>query len=362
MVLIANAQADQESHQTCKEDQHVQQLELECMPCAEEKQGDMLQDVQRALEEDVSCDLECTICFEPVGERLELPCACKVTYCTGCWDRSLAQSVRLCHQPRCPTCRCPVRVDFDAESRRMVFSREQEEIPEDGWARHAQTAQDRRTAQARPAQISILQQYGAEHDALWYAGVGKIDPVKAISHLATTVSAPKCVCGCSLKYMSLNERVRDFYQRILPEHISRDSLQFESIIRNHRSNAITCDLCSDFVPTTASVWTCENRENTILHTNSYDVCDGCFARYIRSLAPAGPATSAGSETLGSVDVSVTRSKWKKQRRTMRRSSDELVSAPRTSNELAHGATDPRAVGFGLAPHVLGTHGWKQSLK
>eukprot|EP00930_Biecheleria_cincta_P106116 TRINITY_DN9938_c0_g2_i1.p1 TRINITY_DN9938_c0_g2~~TRINITY_DN9938_c0_g2_i1.p1 ORF type:complete len:344 (-),score=57.41 TRINITY_DN9938_c0_g2_i1:142-1131(-) len=67
---------------------------------------------------------ECAICFE-LGYSTVLPCACKVSYCTRCWDQSLAASFHSCGQARCPTCRGPVHVDFDASSGRMVFSREE---------------------------------------------------------------------------------------------------------------------------------------------------------------------------------------------------------------------------------------------
>jgi len=44
-----------------------------------------------------------------------------------CWDRSLASSFVSSGQARCPTCRGPVQVDFEAEHRRLVFSKGEEE-------------------------------------------------------------------------------------------------------------------------------------------------------------------------------------------------------------------------------------------
>lgn len=75
------------------------------------------------MSEEVIAESECAICFE-LAYSTVLPCACKVSYCTRCWDQSLAASFHSNGQARCPTCRGPVHVDFDASSGRMVFSRE----------------------------------------------------------------------------------------------------------------------------------------------------------------------------------------------------------------------------------------------
>lgn len=71
--------------------------------------------------------MECVICFEPINESTVLPCDCKVPYCLRCWDRSLAASFNAGTGARCPTCRTPVRVDFDANECRLKFSRETED-------------------------------------------------------------------------------------------------------------------------------------------------------------------------------------------------------------------------------------------
>lgn len=54
----------------------------------------------------------CAICFEH-RDFVELPCACKVSYCSACWDRALAASVATHGRARCPSCRSVLRVDFD---------------------------------------------------------------------------------------------------------------------------------------------------------------------------------------------------------------------------------------------------------
>ena len=72
---------------------------------------------------------DCAICFDPVHaeDRLHLPCRCQLTYCLTCWDRALAAAFNDNGQARCPSCRRPVRVDFDPEAGthgrgRLVFS------------------------------------------------------------------------------------------------------------------------------------------------------------------------------------------------------------------------------------------------
>lgn len=71
----------------------------------------------------------CAVCFDPVVQGATLPCACTAVYCGTCWDRALAHSLNACGTPRCPTCRCPVRADFDSVSGLLVFSREVQEAP-----------------------------------------------------------------------------------------------------------------------------------------------------------------------------------------------------------------------------------------
>lgn len=144
---------------------------------------------------DEACDTECVICLEAIEESTPLPCSCKVPYCLRCWDKSLARSFNACGQARCPTCRGPVRVDYDADCGRLVFSREAEDLTIDRElselhvgrdvdegdmaARVAeadakaarisslrQAAVNRLVAQALPAQARILQKYGERHLAI----------------------------------------------------------------------------------------------------------------------------------------------------------------------------------------------------
>ncbi|CAK0857852.1 unnamed protein product [Prorocentrum cordatum] len=82
-------------------------------------------------------DLECTICFEElsnVGGAIPLPCDCKVTYCSSCWDfdRALAASMSVTGRGSCPSCRSAMRVSFDADSGKLSFSRAVPDESQDG--------------------------------------------------------------------------------------------------------------------------------------------------------------------------------------------------------------------------------------
>lgn len=128
---------------------------------------------------------QCVICFESTSQWAALPCACNVEYCTRCWDRALAESFNACDKSRCPTCRGTVRVDFDAEQGCLLFSREEEGLPEPSEAQASQGAAeerairaerifarrketvDRLLKQARPMQVRLLRRHGEENQGLW---------------------------------------------------------------------------------------------------------------------------------------------------------------------------------------------------
>uniref|UniRef100_A0A7S1M007 RING-type domain-containing protein n=1 Tax=Alexandrium catenella TaxID=2925 RepID=A0A7S1M007_ALECA len=77
-------------------------------------------------------ETDCAICFDATAESVALPCSCRIAYCGRCWDRALAHSFRACGQARCPSCRGPVRVDFDPDAAggrgRLVFGRETQDF------------------------------------------------------------------------------------------------------------------------------------------------------------------------------------------------------------------------------------------
>jgi len=247
--------------------------------------------------------LECAICFEPIEHKTDMPCACKIDYCRHCWDRALAHSINACGRAQCPSCRCPVRVDFDAESGSLLFSRVEESSidpaadPEVAY----RSARDRLIEQARPAQVRILQQYGVAHPLSPLTRTLGIDEVTLAvrceqTRLELGLAAPNCVCGGFLERVSRRERAGRICQWQVPQCPPRGSFEFERVvdlILARLGSPASCDLCGE--PIESAVWTCENGDDTILHTNAYDVCDGCFIRYCydidlpRREAPALPS-------------------------------------------------------------------------
>lgn len=286
---------------------------------------------------------ECAICYETLAQDIALPCSCNVSYCARCWDRSLAQSLNSCGQARCPTCRAIVHVDFDTERACLVFSRELDPFvfelstagPEDvkrvleGRAQAIGVLREK----ARPAQIKLLEQHGLAHpefkdivrnfqthlcnlspshlqgcilslggaidDCLERADLVKrlqdivnsndqqtmaengmesrLACVLGNAFVASSREAPKCVCGSYLKRVSGRERACMCLRGLSP-----DSPHFEeafSRVTMGNSSGCFCDLCTDNVPLSCHVWTCENENSTVLHATSYDVCDGCFFRF-----------------------------------------------------------------------------------
>lgn len=268
---------------------------------------------------------ECVICFNQISRTaVDLPCACQVDYCEGCWERALAQSFNSCGQARCPTCREPVCVDFDAKRSRLTYSRQLHSIAD--VATYRIEAMQKLREQALPAQVDILRRYGRRHTHLGIIArtpetkivqmsiaelrrcieelggspalcVEKIDLVNRLllackepllraqllgSDLASAcVEAPLCVCGSSLEWVSGEERVNRCCDNVLQGE-SRDSARFQMIRENlaaTQESICFCDLCNTPIPFTHPVWTCQNSNSTILHASSYDVCAACFMRY-----------------------------------------------------------------------------------
>lgn len=277
-------------------------------------------------------DPECAICFEAVGSlggAVPLPCACHAAFCHTCWDRALAASISACGRARCPSCRCPMRVDFDISLKRLVFSRaavvwrnandRHTDPPTDDW-------QQRLYQQAKPTQIHLLRQYGGRSaESLGGVPVQPWGPWPRSSALdseppppppppgeplqphqsnppivvsgfqppscswlppSSTGGQPRCVCGSSLHHVSVEERVRVFVTEeasVPPPH--------HFVERLLASPPIFCDICDRRFGPEGGVWTCENGGRTVLHAAAYDVCEACFALHVH-----GDATLAVSST------------------------------------------------------------------
>eukprot|EP00931_Biecheleriopsis_adriatica_P056351 TRINITY_DN33393_c0_g1_i1.p1 TRINITY_DN33393_c0_g1~~TRINITY_DN33393_c0_g1_i1.p1 ORF type:complete len:610 (-),score=136.76 TRINITY_DN33393_c0_g1_i1:83-1867(-) len=115
--------------------------------------------------------------------------------------------------------------------------------------------------QAHPRQQDLLRQYGAKIAA----ASASSEPVQLM-----------CVCGGVLEQLPLRNRL---YRLVEP--------QGEDGILVHGGHKLTvpmllamrvvnCDLCSKKVEPEASVWTCNSGANTILHTQTFDICEQCF--------------------------------------------------------------------------------------
>lgn len=180
---------------------------------------------------------------------------------------------------------------------------------------------DRLRRQAMPAQIQILQRYAEANQALldirrnavgifmnasladvenWMRalsldvqGTGTADKSEMISFLVENTDAanlccmwasqkcpaPKCVCGSTLQRISgierfrnsLGERARALSDETIQQHLHQLETQGDSLV--------ICDICEQLVPLCKDlfVWSCENRNATILHATSYDICKACFA-------------------------------------------------------------------------------------
>lgn len=273
----------------------------------------------------------CAICFEQIKHATVLPCSCRVAYCTQCWDRALAQSLNDVSQPRCPTCRCPVHVDFDADKGHLVFSRGDSETS-------LRDLVERLSEQSRPTQLKILMRYGEseEHGKLkelaqspmeWLQARKTADLKKHItamggsdsgclektelidrlqevaggtqalvSHFAVASQAgPKCVCGDFLERLSGKDRAIRSIETHLPG-VEQNSSQFQRALLQMASRkhgyGVICDLCDKPCKLSSNVWTCKNGDHTILHASAYDVCDDCFVRHASGLdVPPLPVNS-----------------------------------------------------------------------
>lgn len=213
---------------------------------------------------------ECAICFGDAEQQPQLPCGCTAAYCLACWDRALASSFNACGRARCPTCRSFVRADYDAATFRLKFSRVDEEdavvacmdhdLDEDVEDQPAQSAplveRERLRAQALPAQRELLRRYGR-------------------GRCRNGATVP-CVCGDSLVLVTGLQRLRYFCQRLRSTSSGAQLDWLVERVSASGESVCSCDLCGASLPPNSAVWTCLNGNQTIVHANAYDICEGCF--------------------------------------------------------------------------------------
>lgn len=183
----------------------------------------------------------CAICMEGSPEDwVELPCACKVGYCAGCWEHALAASLRGSGVPRCPTCRSAIHAKLEAPERggpwRLQYSLM---TPE---AQAFSVEEERLSRQARAAQIQQLRDLGAY---LLRRQPGDPRSMK-----------PTCPCGGELGCWEGQVR-----------------------LQTGVGGEITCDICNRSLRS-GTVWSCQKGGGTIVHSFSHDVCGTCFEEHM----------------------------------------------------------------------------------
>mmetsp|Transcript_96121 Transcript_96121/g.185369 ORF Transcript_96121/g.185369 Transcript_96121/m.185369 type:complete len:304 (-) Transcript_96121:40-951(-) len=203
----------------------------------------------------------CAICFEQ-RPFITVPCACKVNYCAICWDRALASSATVRGLPSCPSCRQPLKVDYNAAEGGMIVSTTLESTARAGeWRRKLYS-------KVRPVQIQLLRDYGTS--------------ISAASGPQATSSdlQPRCVCGATLELSCRRGRILRMLDDTDPGWRARGG-DAEGALRRLLANAVvTCDLCEGVAAQTlCGVWTCKNGPHTVLHPEGNDVCERCFECY-----------------------------------------------------------------------------------
>jgi len=202
----------------------------------------------------------CAICFEQ-RPFISLPCACRVSYCASCWDRALATSVAVRRRAQCPSCRTALRIDFEPETGGLVFARDVDGAAPGSW-------KARLKGQVRPAQIKLLQSFGT-----------------SLASRTGACSLPACVCGARLEHVGTRERILRMLEAQDASWRARAPRERSHVERlMMASSPITCDLCGQNATRSGALWTCRNGTKTVLHPNSYDVCEPCFVRYAGSQA------------------------------------------------------------------------------
>jgi len=247
-------------------------------------------------------DACCAICFESQLQFVSLPCACKINYCSSCWDRALATSVTMRGHAQCPSCRSAFRIDFEPTAGGLVFSIDAEGTSAGDW-------RARLYGKAKPVQIQLLRDYGQSLASGRPALPGLLPqpPLEgcgacgseAYAAAAPCESAgdvaarppfqPECVCGARLVRVTARRRVERMLDDTDASWRARAPEVERLVDRLLSSSIVTCDLCDEIATRSGAVWTCTNGPHTVLHPAAYDVCEGCFCVHAGAASAAGAA-------------------------------------------------------------------------
>eukprot|EP00930_Biecheleria_cincta_P070731 TRINITY_DN58345_c0_g1_i1.p1 TRINITY_DN58345_c0_g1~~TRINITY_DN58345_c0_g1_i1.p1 ORF type:complete len:307 (-),score=34.13 TRINITY_DN58345_c0_g1_i1:291-1211(-) len=229
----------------------------------------------------------CAICFEQ-GPFVNLPCHCKLKYCTCCWDRALATSVTICGRAQCPSCRSAFKVDYDVNASSLVFTADSEGAPARDW-------QTKLYGKVKGVQIKILESFSTD---CFYMG----ETLEEEGRDNTCQIQPACVCGAELEHISSRARIVRLLEDMQPDWRS-GAADPEGLIHRMLDNAVvTCDICNNVALETNGagpdcVWTCTNGPHTLMHPRAYDVCETCFEKF----AGCGSAMRVHSARRGDLD-------------------------------------------------------------
>ncbi len=153
------------------------------------------------------CVLRCGFeVFTAVGGLVNLPCDRTALYCHGCWDRALNSKFDQIQAALCPSCRCPVRVDFNPETRGLTFRKSK--------SGSSSQMRQRLQEQVKPVQIQLLEQYGQE-----------------LRDGSTAPTGPPCICGSHFVYSSVLECDRKRIIGILAKELGVAHTQMWKSIR-----------------------------------------------------------------------------------------------------------------------------------
>lgn len=219
----------------------------------------------------------CLVCFETLhsaGDAVALPCDCRAMYCHRCWDRALNAKYDQTKEAQCPTCRCPMRVDFHMATASLKFTKLAAPVQD-------LHLRERIQEQTKPFQIRLLEKHGRQLRR------GK----DGVPHCGSQHRGPACICGSRLVLTPVRKRVLAFvaeFYGVAHEAAERHKCVTDltdMFLNGSLKVPITCDICERVfgarrVHASGQVWTCRAGSGTLLHGLSYDVCEGCYARFV----------------------------------------------------------------------------------